>query len=134
MLDLQTPAQPFHHLHARFSGHVTLRAINDAAPFARYGPLFEAHAEPCVVIAEVEPGTVIDLEAAGVVHFLLQRLLGPDGADVRIVGPGRLGGPTYVTTAVTEGKVRYFETHEDALDAPARAMRLGHAIGYDLAA
>ena len=141
MLDLQTSSDPFHHLCARFSGYVTLGAIDAAAPFVRYGSLFEPHGEACVVIAEVAPGTMIDLEATGVVHFLLQRLLSPTTADVRIVGPGRLGArPAYMTTALAEGKVRYFDTWEAAVSAPARhaavvAPRADYdSASYDLAA
>lgn len=138
MLDLQTSADPFHHLCARFSGHVTLGAIDAAAPFVRYGSLFEPHGEACVVIVEVVPGTVIDIEATGVVHFLLQRLLGSSGADVRIVGPGRLAArPAYMAAALAEGKVRYFDTWDAAVSAPARSDASSATYdraGYDLAA
>lgn len=121
MFEINTAAHPYPHLYARLSGTVTMRTIDAAEPFTRFGSLLGPHAAPTLVIAEVEPGTTIDVAATGVVHYLLRRLLTPTGADLRLVGDARIGcQPAYYAAAVKAGKVRRFPTFADAMAAGAR--------------
>lgn len=131
MLDLRTEVYPLAHLRVRLAGHLTIETLDRARTLSTFERFVAPDQAPCTVLIEIAPETKVAPLAEGVLHYVMRRLLASTSADVRIIGAMCLGatGRTYLRTATLEGRLRQFDTLDEALHAPlAPAANPGYRL------